>query len=180
MDDLNLFDDPEFNPALRPRRRPPSQLAAGLPAAVEQVLGQLPNEWLIATGLASQPQPILESEAPALARERDDHRFTRSAVFISDGTSYLIQIQFTSLDPDKAAVIANKLAELFIDDQLKGKLGAATDKATDWLEQRLNELKAEVQKSDEAVARYQDRRTTSSRPAAARSTTRSWPTSIAS
>ena len=101
------------------------------------------------------------------------------AVFINDGQSYLIQVQFTSPDPDKAAVIANKIAERFVDDQLRGKL-SATDKATGWLEQRLAELKVEVQKSDQAVAQLQGRATTSSRPAGARSTTRSWPISTAS
>ena len=50
-------------------------------------------------------------------------------------------------------MIANQIAERFVDDQLKGKL-SATDKATGWLEQRLAELKVEVQKSDQAVARY--------------------------
>ena len=67
--------------------------------------------------------------------------------------SYLIQIQFTSPNSDKAAVIANRLASRFVEDQLQGKL-SATDKATGWLEQRLIELKAEVQKSDEAVNRF--------------------------
>ena len=96
---------------------------------------------------------MLESEAPALTRERAILRFMIGAVFINDGQSYLIQVQFTSPDPDKAAVIANKIAERFVDDQLRGKL-SATDKATGWLEQRLAELKVEVQKSDQAVARY--------------------------
>ena len=153
MSDLNLFDDPEFNPALAAAAAPPSSSLPAFLQPLEQLIAQLPDEWLIATGLASQPQPILESEAPALARERAILRFMSGAVFINDGTSYLIQIQFTSPDPDKAAVIANKLAERFIDDQLKGKL-SATDKATGWLEQRLAELKVEVQKSDQDVARY--------------------------
>ena len=153
MSDLNLFDDPEFNTALADAAAPPSTSLPGFLQPLEQLIAQLPDEWLIATGLASQPQPVLESEAPALTRERAILRFMSGAVFINDGQSYLIQVQFTSPDPDKAAVIANKIAERFVDDQLKGKL-SATDKATGWLEQRLAELKVEVQKSDQAVARY--------------------------
>ena len=153
MSDLNLFDDPEFNLALAAAAAPPTTSLPDFLQPLEQLIAQLPDEWLIATGLASQPQPVLESEAPALARERAILRFMGGAVFLNDGTSYLIQIQFTSPDPDKAAVIANKIADRFVEDQLKGKL-SATDKATGWLEQRLAELKVEVQKSDEAVARY--------------------------
>ena len=49
-------------------------------------------------------------------------------------------------------MIANKIAERFVDDQLKGKL-SATDKATGWLEQRLAELKvgAEVRPGGRAT-----------------------------
>ena len=153
MSDLRLFDDPEFNTALAAAAAPPSTSLPAFLQPLERLLAQLPDEWLIATGLASQPQPILESEAPTLTRERAILNFMGDVAYINDGTSYLIQIQFTSPDPDKAAVIANKIAERFVDDQLRGKL-SATDKATGWLEQRLAELKVEVQKSDQAVARY--------------------------
>lgn len=153
MSDLNLFNDPEFNPALAAAAAPPTTALPAFLQPLEQLIAQLPDEWLIATGLASQPQPVLESEAPTLARERAILRFMSGAVFLNDGQSYLIQVQFTSPDPDKAAVIANKIANRFVDDELKGKLNA-TDKASGWLEQRLAELKVEVQKSDQAVAKY--------------------------
>ena len=151
MTDLKLFDDPEFNPALA--RTADTSSLPGFLQPLEQVISRLPDEWLIATGLANQPQPVLESEAPAIARERAISNFLGDAVFLNDGLSYLIQIQFTSPDPDKAAVIANRLASRFVEDQLQGKL-SASDKATGWLEQRLGELKLEVQKSDEAVTRF--------------------------
>lgn len=153
MGDLKLFDDPEFNLALAQTASPTTTALPGFLQPLEQLIAQLPDEWLIATGLASQPQPVLESEAPAIARERAITNFLGDAVFLNDGLSYLIQIQFTSPDPDKAAVIANRLASRFVEDQLQGKL-SASDKATGWLEQRLGELKSEVQKSDEAVTRF--------------------------
>ena len=86
MSDLNLFDDPEFNPALADAAAPPSTSLPGFLQPLEQLIAQLPDEWLIATGLASQPQPVLESEAPALARERAILRFMSGAVFINDGS----------------------------------------------------------------------------------------------
>jgi exopolysaccharide transport family protein len=153
MDDLHLFDDPEFNPSLRPQ--PPTTVAA-LPTFLQpvgQVLSYLPSEWLIATGLASQPEPLLESQAPGVVREKTIDNFTKNVSFLSDGQSYLIQVSFTSEDPEKAAVISNRISELYIQDQINSKLGA-TDKASGWLEQRLNELRTEVQKSDEAVQKF--------------------------
>ena len=72
MSDLNLFDDPEFNTALADAAAPPSTSLPGFLQPLEQLIAQLPDEWLIATGLASQPQPVLESEAPG-ARARAGH-----------------------------------------------------------------------------------------------------------
>ena len=51
-------------------------------------------------------------------------------------------------------MITNRIAERYIDNQLQGKL-SASDKASGWLEQRLAELKTEVQKSEEAVTKFQ-------------------------
>lgn len=153
MDDLHLFDDPEFNPSLRPQ--PPTTVAA-LPSFLQpigQVLSYLPSEWLIATGLASQPEPMLESQAPGVVREKTIDNFTKNVAFLSDGQSNLIQVSFTSEDPEKAAVISNRISELYIQDQINNKLGA-TDKASGWLQQRLDELRADVQKSDEAVQKF--------------------------
>ena len=153
MDDLNLFNDPEFNPALTAQT---TDLATSLPSFLQplgQVLSYLPSEWLIATGLASQAEPVLESQAPGIMREKAIGNFTKDVAYLSDGSSYLIQIMFTSMDPAKASVISNKIAELYIQEQIKGKLGA-TDKANTWLEQRLAELRSDVQKSDQAVAAF--------------------------
>jgi polysaccharide biosynthesis transport protein len=154
MGDLNLFNDPEFNTSLQVADddAAPAALPALL-APLEQLVTQLPNEWLIATGLASQPAPVLESDAPGLTRDRTIRNFLKQTTFANDGESYLITISFASPDPDKAAVIANRLASRFVDDEVAGKL-SASDKATGWLEQRLGELKAEVQKSDQAVAKF--------------------------
>jgi len=152
MEDLKLYDDPEFNPSLIAEPEPETALPSFL-APLEALLARLPNEWLIATGLASQPAPVLESEAPKLARERAIGRFTKNAAYTSDGTSYLITIEFTSEDPDKAAVIANRIADLYVSDQLKTKQSAST-KASGWLEARIKELREEVRQSEQAVERF--------------------------
>ena len=76
MGDLNLFNDPEFNTSLQVADddAAPAALPALL-APLEQLVTRLPNEWLIATGLASQPAPVLESDAPGLTRDRTIRNF---------------------------------------------------------------------------------------------------------
>lgn len=152
MNDLALFDDPEFNTALAAEQETETALPNFL-EPLEALVARLPNEWLIATGLASQPEPVLESEAPQLAREKAIGNFLKNASFTSDGKSYLITINFTSEDPEKASVIANRIAELYVSDQLKTKQSATT-KASTWLEQRIEELREEVQAAEAAVERF--------------------------
>ena len=68
------------------------------------------------------------------------------------GRSYIEQIAFTSLDPDKAARIANAFADAYIEDQLQAKF-EATRRASIWLEQRIGELR---QQASDAFKEVQD------------------------
>ncbi|HMR32320.1 MAG TPA: polysaccharide biosynthesis tyrosine autokinase [Geminicoccaceae bacterium] len=151
MDDLKLFDDPEFNAALRPQDGPSLKLSLSEP--FRKLLALVPNEWLITTGLASEPVTVLESEAPRLAREAAIDTFLGGIEVSNEGGTYLIGINYTAEDPQKAARIANRLAEVYVDDQLKTKL-FATDRASVWLQERLDALKEEVRSSEQEVERY--------------------------
>ena len=82
----------------------------------------------------------------ALASVKDNLRVTRL------GRSYIEQIAFTSLDPDKAAKIANAFADAYIEDQLQAKF-EATRRASAWLEQRIGELR---QQASDAYKEVQD------------------------
>jgi exopolysaccharide transport family protein len=150
MDDLKLFDDPEFNAALRPQDGP--SLTLSLSEPFRKLLALVPDEWLITTGLASEPVTVLESEAPRLAREAAIDSFLKG-IEISPEGGYLIGINFTAEEAGKAARIANRIAEIYVDDQLKTKL-FATDRASVWLQERLDTLKDEVRVAEEAVERY--------------------------
>jgi polysaccharide biosynthesis transport protein len=59
------------------------------------------------------------------------------------GRSYIEQIGYTSLDPAKAAKIANAFADAYIEDQLDAKF-EATHRASVWLEQRIGELRKQA------------------------------------
>lgn len=159
MEDLDLFNDPEFNPLLRepggPLDRVPLEVVS---QPLEQLLAWLPNEWLIATGLAGEAEPVLESEAPHLAREETISNFSKRLQLYNDGESHVITISFTSIEPDKASLIANRIAETYVNDQLNNKL-FATDRASVWLQERIRELKEEVRLAEEAVSNFKTNNT---------------------
>lgn len=67
--------------------------------------------------------------------------------------SYVILVAMTARDPDKAARIANKIAEAYIADQLDAKK-QVSNRAIAWLNDRIEELRAGVDRADNAVVRY--------------------------
>jgi exopolysaccharide transport family protein len=66
------------------------------------------------------------------------------------GRSYIEQIAYTSIDPAKAARIANAFADAYIEDQLDAKF-EATHRASVWLEQRIGELRKQASDAFRAV-----------------------------
>src|SRR5450755_4538133 len=124
---LQLTEDPEFVGAGR-----------GLKRRLLSLLNLVP---------AVDPEPSKElTMRRVLATVKDNLRVIRL------GRSYLEQISFTSLDPDKAAKIANAFAEAYIEDQLLAKFDA-TRRASVWLEQRIGELR---QQASDAYKEVQD------------------------
>ena len=77
-----------------------------------------------------------------------------SALTVSPvGVSSAIRIEFRAYDPYLAAELANLIAQTYIEDQLNAKF-EATDAASNFLSDRINDLEAEVQAADAAVARF--------------------------
>jgi capsular exopolysaccharide synthesis family protein len=69
------------------------------------------------------------------------------------GMTYIINVSFTSPNPEKAAKIANTFGDLYITDQLEAKYNAARV-VTDWLSSRLSNLRQEVERADAEVEQY--------------------------
>ena len=76
----------------------------------------------------------------------------RLAVTNVPGT-YVIQVEFQSVDPERAAQIANGIANTFILDQVQAKY-KTIGTATTWLQERLNELQAQASSAERAVVEY--------------------------
>ncbi len=149
MADLGLFDDPDFNPFAR--------LAEGeVPRAPREGLARLlsfvPESWLVSLGLAAERRPLREDEVARLAREIALGRFRAGLEVLGDNSS-VITVAYTDTDPERAARIVNRLVELFVDQQLKAKL-LSTTRVSSWIEERLAELRAEVERAEAAVAAF--------------------------
>ncbi|MDU6374286.1 MAG: GumC family protein, partial [Bradyrhizobium sp.] len=115
---LRLTEDPEF-------------IGAG--ESLKQRLFGLAG---LPSGPTSEPTKE-ELQQRAIATVKANLRITRL------GRSYIEQIAYTSLDPAKAAKIANAFADAYIEDQIQAKF-EATHRASVWLEQRIGELKKQA------------------------------------
>lgn len=129
--DLDLTADPEFNPALRPEKK--FSLAA-----VRQAL----------TG----PAPVAaRSDQQVLDKAID---LVLSKLSVSNvRQSYVFRITVTTESPEKSARIANRLAELYVADQIQVKL-ERTREATRWLAERVTELQVALEQAEEELKAY--------------------------
>jgi capsular exopolysaccharide synthesis family protein len=153
VDELGLVNDPEFNPALQAPKAGWLRIEPQL--LVERVLALLPRDWLVAIGVAAEPASWpRETEVPAEpVEDLVTAALGERLRVVNDGVSYLIHLEFTAEEPAKAAQIANHLAEVYIDGQLRSKIGA-TGRASSFLDDRLQSLRAEVERAERAVASF--------------------------
>ena len=72
------------------------------------------------------------------------------------GESRVISINFTSEEPERAATVANRLAELYIQKQIETRQ-ALHSEATGWLREQIDTLRGEVRKSEAAAERFRSK-----------------------
>lgn len=124
--DMDLLEDPEFNTSLQPA---PS-------FSIGQAVGFI-------RGLISDP----EETQPATERAILDSTINTVLDSISASNlrqSFVFEITVTTEDPDKSAAMANRLAELYIQDQISVKF-EKTEQATSWLSERVSGLQIELE-----------------------------------
>ena len=68
-------------------------------------------------------------------------------------TTYVLNLAFRSLDPDKAAQIANAISDEYVVGSLEAKY-QSTKRASEWLQNRSAELQAQAISSDRAVQTF--------------------------
>jgi succinoglycan biosynthesis transport protein ExoP len=72
------------------------------------------------------------------------------------GRTYVLDVSVTSLNPARAAQLANAIAEAYIDDQLEAKY-QATRRAGSWLQERIRELRQQASDADRLVLEYKEK-----------------------
>ena len=108
--------------------------------------------WDRLTGNAPDLSQITEERAARGALSR----FRRVLQVQLVRNSQLAQISFTSNDRELAARVPNVLAETYIESDLEARM-AMTQKASEWLRERMGELRAKVDASEKALQDYRDR-----------------------
>lgn len=71
----------------------------------------------------------------------------------NDGRSLTIGVSFRSHNPELAARVANAFAQSYLDDQMETKV-QATRSASAWLNQRLTDMRRELEASEAAVQQF--------------------------
>jgi polysaccharide biosynthesis transport protein len=94
-------------------------------------------------------KPKSEPDLTRLVVPAFEHQLTVNRV----GATYGIAIEFQSIDPDRAAQIANAVADGFIADQMEARYQIIRG-ATAWLQDRLNELQGQAAAAERAVVDY--------------------------
>jgi succinoglycan biosynthesis transport protein ExoP len=102
-------------------------------------------------GLA--PPDLSETAAKQREREAVVDAFLENVSAQTVEMSRVIQVEFTSTDPGKAALIANALADAYINQQLQAQYEAIR-RTMSWLTDRVDALRKEVRDADQAVEKF--------------------------
>ncbi|MPZ34522.1 MAG: AAA family ATPase [Rhodospirillales bacterium] len=151
VDKLGLANNPDFNDT-----KPPG--------FIDSAFAPLRELW--ATGIstllapAAKPQPAAQPARSSRAAEESDPRRAAAIGAVAShlsvtllGRTFVILVTVESPDGTMSARIANAIAEAYLADQIDTK-NEANRRATEWLEQRLAELRRNLQVAEEAVASY--------------------------
>jgi polysaccharide biosynthesis transport protein len=126
--DLHLIHDPEF---VGPR--------GGLIGWVIELIA----------GLFTSDEPESEFQLTRKALDRFQDRLTIKRINLT----YVIEIDFDSLNSERAAQITNAVADAYVVDGLEAKYESSR-RAGVWLQARLNELREQATAADSAVVEY--------------------------
>lgn len=141
---MNLVKDPEFNWTLRPQER-------GLGNSLQTVLGLKPpkaDEFFAGMTPEAREAAIFEGTVKAL---KDKVKVKRV------GTTYLINIEVTSESPQTSALLADAIADQYRVQQLDVKI-EATRVANLYLQENVEQLRADVEAKESQIARYKAER----------------------
>lgn len=141
VDKLDLISDPEFNAELR------------VPSMVARIRNVLREQVMALMG-RSETSTVVDSGVQAEAsREGVISALLKKLTVSNVRNSYVFNITVETESPSKSKRIADTLVELYILNQIEVKF-EATEQATNWLSDRVAELKVELEKAEAAVSEF--------------------------
>ena len=126
VDKLKLTEDEEFSPE------------PGFLDPIKRVIGSL---------FSSESNEAAPDNA---AQTRSVDLLQKRLKVVRQGTTFLVDINVSSKSPRKAALIANAIADAYLEEQVRAKFDV-TRTAAKWLNGQLDSLKARVVASEKAV-----------------------------
>ncbi|WP_325892105.1 GumC family protein [Grimontia sp. NTOU-MAR1] len=145
IDKLQLNRVPEFNSALSSKNSP---------SYSKQISDWLRSHPIMDSLLSQKKEALKDIDSKQGAENIKILRKFKSRLSISPiRKTQLVRISFESEDPRLAAKIANAVGEAFIENNLESKI-ITTDKANDWLNVRLYELKENLHASEQALLNF--------------------------
>lgn len=133
-----LLKDPEFNPTLRV----PSILSlSGFKSALKSFVNSK----------AAEPVPTEQDILNATVKVATD-----KVRVSAQRDTFLFNIGMISSQPGKSIKLANALAQIYLDEQVKVKF-EATEYAVEWLSQRVVELERDLKTSEEDAKRLREK-----------------------
>lgn len=136
VNELDLTNDPEFNARLR--AEPAFSLRKTLSVAINKIQGNT-----LRTSTVS-PDAIFESVTNSVSGRISVSNIRQSYAFV---------ISARSQQREKSALLANTLAELYIEDQIEVKF-ERTQQATEWLTGQVTDLQVELENSEAALKSF--------------------------
>lgn len=146
---LDLDKSAVFNPLMQPAQ--PSLLDT-VKSRVKTWLG-LPDDTPKPGEIVDPWEGMSDSDRQAAQKEYYIDAYLGGLTAIPSQRARLITIQFVSTDPDIAAKAANMAADVYIGDQVASK-GDATARASEWLNQRVVELRKRVIESEQKLEEF--------------------------
>jgi succinoglycan biosynthesis transport protein ExoP len=145
VDQLGLVNDPEFNGSLNTE--------PGISHYLNP-LTYVSQAWRDA--ILGRKVDTRSAEEIAIAeRSRVIDSVLAKLAITNPARSYSMQLSFESADPKKAARMVNTLADLYLTDQLEVKF-EATQRANDWLNGRVSDLRENVRTAEQAAQNYRE------------------------
>ncbi len=139
IDQLHLEQNPEFNSSLIEK----TGIIAGIKSGFNSLIALLSSKKEAASDEARQER-IRQGIINTFLSKLD--------VTAIDGTQ-LVNVNFTSKDPELAATIANTVGEAFIASNMDARLDA-TQQASSWISSRLQTLKDELKQSEDKLTDF--------------------------